>query len=261
MWFDEIIDDCKQALKISNDYKGIFVPLFINLGLIFLLAIFLMIYGVFLLIDIIGSIVSNLEVYDVFISNLTSILIIVIIGYILLVIGISLMKAGSIKLYQRAINNVKPQASDFLEGIKQSFFNILKGTLFIHLIIILMSPIVLGLFILYSMTIGILSGGWGILLLASFVSVFFAAWPIILVADNIKPLRAIGLGFKLGKKYLPGLFILMLSNIMIGNYLVSVLGPFGAVMAGWFINGVVGTYFSVVVFLVYNREKVELLEQ
>lgn len=261
MWFDEIMDDCKQALRTSKTYKGIFVPLFINLGLIFLMVIFLAISLIFLLPTIIRSFVWELEFYEVIVNNIPTIIIMGVITYFLVIIGTSLIKAGSIKLYQQAVNNMKPKTSDFFDGIKQSFFNIFKGTLFIHLIILLISPIVLGLFLLYTMTIGVLSGGWGVMFLASFVAVFLAPWPIIVVVDNIKPLKAIGLGFKLGKKYLPGLFILMLANIMIGNYLVTILGPmailvpFGIVFVGWFMTGVVGTYFNVVVLLVYNRKK------
>ncbi len=258
MWFNEIMNDCKQALKTSKNHKGVFIPLFVNLGLIILLGIFLIIFTVLLLHGIIRSFVLDFEFYEILVSNLTSIIIIGIITYFLVIIGTSLMKAGSIKVYQKAVNNIKPRASDFFDGIKQSFFNIFKGTLFIHLIILLTSPIILGLFLLYSMTIGILSGGWGILFLASFVAVFLAVWPTIVVVDDIKPLKAIGLGLKLGKQYLPGLFLLMLANIMIGNYLVTALGPFGAVLAGWFINGVVRTYFRIVILLVYNREKQNL---
>lgn len=260
MWFDEIMDDCKQALKTSNENKGIFAPIFVNLVLVILLAIFLIINTIFLFGDVIKAIIRDVKAYEIFATNLPSIIIIGVITYLLVVVGISLMKAGSINLYQKAVNNINLQISDFFDGIKQSFFKLFKGTLFIHLIILLISPIVLGLFILYSVTIGFLTGGWGVLFLSSFVAVFFAAWPIITVVDNIRPLKAILLGFKLGKQYLPALFILMIANIMIGNYLVTVLGPFGAIIAGWFINGVVGTYFSVVILLVYNRKKQSLLD-
>ncbi len=260
LWFNEIMDDCKHALKTCNDYKGIFIPIFINAGLAILLGIFLLIFYIFLFFNIVRSVINNFEFYEILNNNLLSIIILVVITYFLIIIGASLIKAGSIKLYEKAVNNIKPQTSHFFEGIKKSFFNVFKGTLFIHLIFLLISPVLLILFLLYSATIGILSGGWGILFLASFVSVFFTAWPIITVVDNVKPIKAIGLGFKLGKRYLSPLFLLMLANIMISNYVVSLAGPWGALIAGWFLSGIVGTYFSVIILLVYNRNKENLLE-
>ena len=260
LWFNEIMDDCKQALKACNDYKSIFIPIFVNVGLAILLGIFLLIFYIFLSFDIVRSVINNLEFYEILNNNLLSIIILGVVTYFLIVIGTSLIKAGSIKLYENAVNNIKPQASHFFEGIKKSFFNVFKGKLFIHLIFLLISPILLILFLIYSATLGILSGGWAIIFLASFVSVFFTAWPIITVVDDVKSLKAIGLGFRLGKRYLSPLFLLMLANIMISSYVVSLAGPLGALIAGWFLSGIVGTYFKVIILLVYKRNKENLLE-
>jgi hypothetical protein len=32
MWFDEIMEDCKNALRIANNNKGIFVPIAVYLN-------------------------------------------------------------------------------------------------------------------------------------------------------------------------------------------------------------------------------------
>ncbi len=255
MWFDEIMDDSKQALKIANKFKAIFIPIFINLGLLIAFGIYCLISGIVLFRNISTTIRSGFRDFDIITSILPSTIIIFIFTYILIIVFTSIMKAGTISLYKSAIKGIKPSSSNFFDGIKKSFTKILTGSFLLHLICVILSPILIALFVLYAATVGILSGGWGLVFLGAIISVFFAIWPIIVVADNIKPIKAIRISISLGRRYFWGLFVLMLSNIMLSRYISFVFGPVAAIIAGWFIAGVIQTYFEVIMFLVYNRKK------
>lgn len=266
MWFDEIMDDCKKALKVSNNHKGIFVPIFINLGITLLFITYFVIVGITLIRRIDEAIAnvywtSDLYIFKILAEQIPFVLIVSIIAYFLIIVFGSLMKAGSINLYKNAVNGVKLKASHFIHGIKLYFFKLLRGTLFIHFIAIVASPFIFVFLMFYSMITGFLAPAWGMLFLSTVVSVFLVAWPLIVVDDNIKPLKAISTSFKLGSKCFMGLFIILLASALIARYVVMMFGPFVAILAGFFLGGVVKTYFEVIVLLVYRRKKGELIVQ
>jgi hypothetical protein len=119
---------------------------------------------------------------------------------------------------------------------------------------LVLSPLLFALFILYTLIIGVLSAGWAMTFLSAIVLVFFLPWPIIVVLDDVSPLKAIGQSFKFGKKNFLPLFIALLGYTLLNRYLVAGFGIFVAALGGWFISAALTTYFKLVVLLFYKRE-------
>lgn len=259
MWFDEIMDDCKNALRIAHKNKGIFIPLFVKLGLNILLIILAFVLVVGNIVRIANLSMRGMEDLNIILRQIPLFLVAGVIIYLIYLLGDSLIEVGSINLLKVAANEEKPRFSYFLEGVKSYFLKVLGGKLLILLIFLVLSPIIILLYVLYTAIIGTLSGGWGLIFLGVLIAVYFASWTTAIVVDNLSPTRAIGISFKLGKKYFPGLFVIMLSSTLIGSYISMVFGPFVALLGGWFIGGVILTYFKLMVLLVYNRKKEELL--
>ncbi len=255
MWFDEIMDDCKQALFTANKYKGIFIPIFLKLALS--LAI-----GIFVVVSIIGGIARHRYILDYVFTDswammevLPGVLLSGLILYLLVLVGHSIIDVGSINMFKQALNGQKPTFKDFGEGIKHYLLKVLLGKLFLHVLILIASPIWICLYLLYAVLVGTLTAGWGIIFLAVAVSVFLGTWISITVLEGSSPLTAISKSLRLGKRYFKGLFVVILASSLISSYSVSIFGILAAVVGGWFIAGVVSTYFRLVILKIYYRNK------
>jgi hypothetical protein len=176
-----------------------------------------------------------------------------IIIYLLALVGFSILDVGSINMFKVALNDEKPKYKDFTDGIKSYFFKVVLGNLFMHFLIIITLPVTAVLYIIYALIAGTLTAGWGILFLSVFISIFLGTWVPIIVIEGYSPLKAIGKSIKLGAKYFKGLFIILLASILVSSYSTVIFGALAAVLAGWFIAGLVTTYFNLVVMLVYYR--------
>ena len=258
MWFDEIMDDCKQALITANKYKSIFIPIFLKLALSVILFIYVFVSFIVVLIrnsDLFTYMYTDpsmiLRLFPTLIAN-------IIIIYLLTLVGFSLLEVGSINMFKAALNDQKPKYKDFTDGIKNYFFKVVLGKLFMHLLIIITLPLTAILYIIYALLVGTLTGGWGILFFGVFVSIFLGTWVPIIVIEGYSPLKAIGRSIKLGAKYFKGLFIILLTSTLVSTYAIVIFGPLVAVFAGWFIAGLVATYFNLVVMLVYYRNRERL---
>ncbi|WP_202707267.1 hypothetical protein [Sporosalibacterium faouarense] len=259
MWFDEIMDDCKEALRISDNHKGIFIPVIINFVLTLLFIAYCVFIGIALFRKISNIPMYSWNSYNTWLHQIPPILIIALLNYIIVVLFSSIMKAGSINLYRYAIDNKKLKASYFMEGIKTSFLKILGGTLFTHIIALFASPIILIFFLIFSFTLGLLSPSWGMLFLSTVSTVFLFAWPIIVVEDNMGPIQSILTSVKLGWRNFLGMFVILLGNALISKYVLFIFGPLVAFICGFLLMGIVHTYFKVVVLLIYKRKKENLL--
>lgn len=258
MWFDEIMDDCKQALITCNKYKSVMVPIFIKLALTFVI-------GAYVFISFIAGIIKHEYILQymfddssAFMEVLPTILINGAVIYLLALIGFTLLDVGSINLFKVALSDNKPRYKDFTEGIKNYFVKVLLGKLFIHVLLVLTSPVLLALYLLYALLVGTLTAGWGILFLGVFIAVYLGTWISIVVIEGDAPFTAIGKSIRLGRRYFKGLFVVLLASTLISTYSVALIGPFAAVVGGWFIAGLVATYFNMVVMLIYYRNRESL---
>ncbi|HEY5561692.1 MAG TPA: hypothetical protein VIK72_08060 [Clostridiaceae bacterium] len=254
MWFDKIMEDCKEALIISKKNKGIFIPIFIQLGFSFFLGILI---AIIVIVSIIGTFRVNFGSFNTwqsFVSILPVAIGFVIIISLIAIIFNALLEVGSISLYKAAVEGIKPTSKHFFQGIKNYFLKVFGGSMFLGIVGLILSPIIFALLILYTVIIGVLTAGWGMTFLSTILLVFFLPWPIIVVLDNISPIKAIGKSFVFGKKNFLALFIVLLAYTLLTRYLVSGLGIFVAAFGGWFLVGVLATYIKVVVILFYKRE-------
>jgi len=250
MWFDEIMDDCKKALVTANKYKSIFIPIFLNLILSIVVCIFVFT----------GTLSTIMKSqyglgYTSFMELLPTILGMALILYLVVLIGSSLIEVGSINMYKAALSDTKPGFSHFIEGVKKYLLKVILGKISLQLLILLISPILIVLFIIYIAIAGTLTGGWGILFLGAFISVYFSAWVSIIVIEGDSPFKAIGKSIKLGRKYFKGLFVIILAFSLIAGYSVAIFGIFVTITAGWFIAGIVNTCYKLVLMLIYYRNK------
>ncbi|MGB7605559.1 MAG: hypothetical protein WBL93_08805 [Lutisporaceae bacterium] len=255
MWFDEIMDDCKQALVTANKYKGIFLPILLNLVLAVGISIFMFISMFSILMKYRYAIAYMFRDYYSFMEILPTLLGISLILYLIALIGYSIIEVGSINMYKAALNDTKPSFSHFIEGIKKYLLKVILGKVFLNLLSLLLSPILLVLFLLYFVIAGTLTGGWAILFLSAFILVYFSTWVSIIVIEGTSPFKAIGKSIKLGRKYFKGLFIILLATTLLTSYSVSILGIFAAIFVGWFMAGIVSTCFKLVLMLIYYRNK------
>jgi hypothetical protein len=258
MWFDEIMDDSKQALVTANKYKSVFIPIFFKLALY--AAIFIYVFT-----STIANLIKYEYVLDYIFTDPSAIMELLptlitngLVIYLLVLVGFSILDVGSINMLKVALNDQKPRFKDFTEGVKNYFFKVLLGKLFMHLIIIVTLPLTALLYIIYALIVGTLTAGWGMIFLSVFISIYLGTWITIIVIEGYSPLKAIGKSIKLGAKYFKGLFIVLLAAALLGSYSTSIFGVLAAVMAGWFITGLVATYFKLVVMLVYYRNKENL---
>ena len=254
MWFDKIMEDCKEALILSKENKGIFIPVFIKFGISIFSAI--VIFLIFF-VSMFGILHSNYDAYDapeLFMKMIPFIVAFILIFTLAFSVINSLLEAGSINLYKAAAQGTKPSTKIFLEGIKTYFLKMFGGSIFLGVVTLVLSPLIFALFILYTVIIGVLTAGWGMTFLSTIILVFLLTWPIIVVLDNVSPIQAIGKSLKFGKKNFWPLFIVLLGYVVLNRYLVTSFGILVTAFGGWFLSGVLSTYFKVVVLLFYKRE-------
>ncbi len=251
MWFEVLMDDFKRALFISSKYKGVFIPIFLKLAMYLILVV---VIGIGIVISIASGIfagVSKEEALKVILRFLVPTGFFLILGYVIYMILWSLIEVGSINLYYAAIIDEKPGKEHFFKGIKTYLGKVLSGKLLIHFVVLIVSPIWLALFILYFILVGIPTAGWGVVFLAVGIGAFFASWTIAIVHDDLGPIDGIKASFRLAKNHFKPLFIIILAVSMVTQYAVNLFGPIGLLLGGWFIGGILRTYFKIVIYLTY----------
>ena len=253
MWFNLLMDDFKESLHVSDKYHGVYFPVFLKL-------IMTLIMGIFFVGSIItivaGGAISGFEYMDGFeiaMNILKSLGIVGVIAYILYLVLWGLIEVGTINMIRAAFNDQKPTKAIFLEGIKTYLRKVVSGKLLIHFVVMILSPILFALFILYAVIIGIPTAGYGVVFLFIAIGAYFATWTIAIVEDEMDVTEGLGASFRLARNHFKPLFVIVLSASMIGQYVAWLFGPLGAVLAGWFMGGIVRIYFKMVTYRTYMR--------
>jgi hypothetical protein len=143
--------------------------------------------------------------------------------------------------------------------VKKYFAKVFGTTILINLILLLLVIPIAALLILYTFTVGILTAGWGFILLFILIEIYFGSWIIVMIEDNKGAFDSILTSVSLGKKYFWALFIIALSSFIIGQYIATAFGMLISLLVGWFFSAVIASYFKVVIMLVYKRKKAELV--
>jgi len=251
MWFDSLMDDFKRGFVIANKHKDIFVPVFLKLAMFLILGILGVIGVVVSISSGVFSGVNDAGPFAVFMSIIIPVITMLLIGYITFLILWALIEVGSISLFRAAIDDIKPTKDHFFDGIKNYLVRAASGKFLIHFIVLCLSPIWLILYVIFLILIGIPTAGWGLVFISVAIGTYFATWTIALVHDDLSIVKAIKMSFRIAKDNFKPMFVLVFSATMITKYVVTLLGPLGLLLTGWFIGGVSMTYFKVVLYLKY----------
>lgn len=255
MWFDELMDDCKRALALVTSNIWISLPYalhaliaFVIIALVTLLSLAFVISAGF------GFDMSQDMNWLVFVAGGLG-----IIGVAALVSSVlnALVEAGSINLFAAVADGAKPSSSLFWSGVRTYFFSMWGMTLFLSLLGFLLSPILIILLAL-ALVAGTLSGGWALLAFSALGGVFLGAWPVALVLDKKGAFPALGAGFRLGKGYFWGMFILVLATVLLSQQLAMAFGPLIAILAGWILAMMVRAWQRMTIILIYKRRRGEV---
>lgn len=258
MWFDDIMDDSRDALKLANKNGTVFIPVIINAIINILFVVFIVVCAIFFGIgfgDRLRGIANGYESpWPVVLPASIAVFVI----YFIHTIIKAMMEVGSINMYKTAYEGVRPGAHHFFEGIRKYFWRVFGVTLFFNFIfVILLIPILL-LFLIYTATIGLLTAGWGLVFLGAIIGAYISSWIIATVMDDLSAFEAIGRSIGLGKRYFWALFILNLAGIMIAQYVATVFGGLVAIVGGWFLSQAILLYMKFAILLFYERKKGEL---
>lgn len=252
MWFEDLMDDCKQALTLITSNIWISLPyvvhaLVVTIGSIILFVGFVMVF-VFTTLSF-----SHDPMADVNWLLLGAGLLGGIALTSLLTSALSaLTEAGSLHLFAAVAAGEKPSSQLFWLGVRSSFLSMWGITLFLNFLAIILSPVLLAILGLL-LAAGILSGGWALLAAAAIVTVFLGAWPAALVLDKQGGFKALASGFRLGRRYFWGLFILALAAALLGQQLSAAFGPLVAILAGWILAVIVRSWSKMTILLIYKR--------
>lgn len=261
MWFDKLMDNCKKSLETSINFKHVFIPIFLKLILTLIIGAIVFISIIIVISTGVISGISDFTGSALTLSILLPIVAFLLFAYLTYIIIWSAIEVGSIQIYKVAINGQKPTKDIFFNAMKSYVTKLITGNLLIHFIALITSPILLIVYLLYVVLIGIPSAGWGLLFLTVVISTLFATWTIAIVNDELGAVDAIKKSFTIGIKHFKTIFLIMLSITMVSNYVITLFGPLGSIIGGWFIGGVVVTYFKIVLYLTYldiNTNKTQI---
>lgn len=253
--FNHLMDDMKAALTLSLNNKGLFVPAlianvaFFVIGLVLIIAIVAIATGSIIsfsqpdpgfsstprLAMVIGLIIALL----VIILLMSLMFLILDIGITGMVIGVTDGEPASGKLFFSAVkSNLLPI---FLTNIGLFFISILA-------FILIALPL-----ILYMVTVGLLTGGWGMVLFSSALQAFIGYWVLIKMEDHRGGFESIGINIRFGRHYFWLLVLIVYLQTSFSAYVPGLLGMLGAVFASLFISYIILTFFKIVVLLSYRR--------
>lgn len=256
MWFETLMDDCKKALHISTAYKGIFTPVFLKLAVGLIIGIIILVMGITMAIT--GGFVAyenGFTSLPVIMGFLGSIGLFVLIIFVVYSILWSLIEVGSIGLINAALDGQKPKKEHFFEAIKSYFGKTVLVKLILDLVIGISFPIWMTVILIYLATIGVLTGGWGMILLTGLLSAVFVAWPIAVVNGKKSGFDAVKEGFRFAKVNMKYLILLIAGISLISNYLVTSIGLLGTILIGWLIGGICIIYSKLIIIMKYNEDQ------
>ena len=258
MWFDDIMDDSKEALKLANRNGAVFIPIIVNAVVNALFVVFFVVGAIFFGIGFADRFRGIINGYESPWPIIIPASIAIFVMYFAYMIIKALMEVGSVNMYKTAYEGEKPGAHHFFEGIRKYFWRVFGATLFFNFIFVILLIPILVLFLLYTATIGLLTAGWGFIFLGAIIGTYLSSWIIAVVMDDIGAFEAIGRSIRLGRKYFWALFILNLTGIMVAKYVSLAFGGLVALIGGWFLSQAILLYVKFAILLFYNRKKDQL---
>ena len=256
--FEQLMDDCREALIQSKDYKNIywlavaqFITYVVVLLVIGVMLFVLTLIGTFSLMSALGS--NN----HVFTSTVIASMILIgfVVTIILLLIS-AIFKVGAVVLIKNTYLGIQPSKELFFDGLKRYLGRIFGTNIVLSILFFVGFVIILIPLLVYLFTIGILSGGWGMYVLPIIFNIYFGTWIIIAIHDDLKGFEAVGVGIRFAKKNFKVLFLLFLFMTMVSSIPASI-GGILSLVTGPILGFMISIYFDFVIMKIYRRYKTQ----
>ncbi len=255
--FNNLMDDLKASILMVGRNKKVLLPAIIaNIALVIIgiVSVIVIIAGV---VGTIIPMVNNIDdSFGAFLIGFLPLIIgifvlsfIISIFFIALDIGISGMVIG-------VANDETPSASLFFDAVKKHLLSVVFTKLGFGILVLLTMVIWIIPYLLYTLTVGILTGGWGLLFLSLATRALIGFWVLIKVEDNRGGWNSIARNVKFGKSHLMILVLIFYISTSIAGYAPALLSLLGALIAV-FIGYALDTYFKFVVLMTYRRYREE----
>lgn len=247
--FEHLMDDMKAALILFSKHKKLFLPQIIGAFLSMTITIIIIVIA---MVALIGGTAAVLAA-DVNIMTLLPIGIILALVTIILIIATSLIiDVGLINMIKGTLDGDTRGFALFKEGLKKYFFRALATSIGFLIILSLVYSILFIPVILYVLTVGLLSGGWAIILLSSLTQSLIGYWLIIMIDSDNGGFASIRNNLSFGSHHLKLMLLIFFLQTMLSSNLPSYLGMIG-ILVTFIIVAMTNTYFKAVILMTYRR--------
>ncbi len=262
--FNNLMDDMKFAVTLSLKNKGLFLPALLANIVFFVLGIILVI-GIVAIAT--GSMIRLTAISSDggFASGTNTALIVgLIIGGLILFLLMALMflilDIGITGMVIGVTDGEKPSAQLFFSSVKSNLLPVFLTNLGLFFIYMFGFVLIIIPLILYMVTVGLLTGGWGMVLFSAAFQALIGYWVLIKVEDHRGGFESIGVNVRFGRRYFWLLVLIVYLQTSFAAFLPGLLGMLGAAFASLFIGYMVITFFKIVVLLSYRRYREALTD-
>ncbi len=255
--FNILMDDTKEALNLSLENKGLFLPALIANIVVFVLGIFMV---VFIIASIVGSIgvLRNSAGIGTKLAMVSGIIIAIIVVLLIFTIIFMALDIGITGLVIDVVDGNKPTAATFFHAIKSNLLPVLLTNLGLLVLYFLGFILLLIPLVIYLLTVGILTGGWGMIFLSCVMQTLLGYWVLIKMEDQRGGFESIGVNIKFGRKHFWLMVLIFYMQLSFAAYLPGLLGLLGAALASFFISYVVVTFYKIILLKTYRRYREDL---
>ena len=250
--FNNLMDDLKDALTLSYKNKGLFLPALIANIVVLVLGIGA---AIFFVVSIIGTVASfgNPSMSGPSWKLIATLIIVGIIFILIFSIIMMALDIGISGLVIGVVDGQSPSGNLFFSAIKEHLIPVFLtkfALMFIYsfAFLLLLIPIVL-----YTVTVGVLTGGWGMLFLTCALQTIIGYWVLIKVEDHRRGFESIGINIRFGRQNFWLIILVMYIQYCMTAFLPNLLGLIGAALASFFISFLVVTIMKIVLLKSYRR--------
>lgn len=251
--FELLMDDMKEAMVRCNASKGVFLPAILGALVSVIITIVIVVVMFIVLIGSMSAmLIGNGFNIGVLIFSITAALFIAV-----FIVAVTLLvDVGVISTVKGVLDSQPLTARLFAEGLKRYYLRALGTTIGFYAILAVIYAIALIPYILYVMSVGILTGWWGVLLLSLIVQSLIGYWLIIMIDSDLGGFQSIGENLKFGRRHLKiMILILFIQHMLVGTF-SSYFGLIG-LLAAFAVNALITTYMKMVIMMTYRRYRSE----
>lgn len=248
--FELLMDDIRDAIELIKDNKKILVMPIVGGYATMLFSVITIVAFVFITVfGIIGTVAVTASF-----NPLLLIGIIISIFVIAILIGaVSLIfEIGIIGLVKELMDGNPYHFDHFKNALQQYYLRGLGTSIGMSFIVGLIFLILLIPLAIYLLTVGVLSGGWGMVLLSLWVQSLIGFWQVLMIENGAGGFASVGENLRFGSKNLKILILIFFIGSMLSTNAMLYFGWAGAIASIGF-AGIVNTHIKVVIIKSYRR--------